>query len=286
MAVIMSNPLAGNKGFLKKLVRLFPIFLLPFAIIADPLSAAGGDGLERIRARGHLLWGGDAEEGAPFIFADPKSPGALIGFEVEIVRAIAAELGVKDKFVQKEWDGLIPALKRGEFDLAVNGIAITRSRMEEAAFSRAYYVCTKQIVVRKGEDRIGDLKDLSGKRVGTLSGTVAQSMLEEMEKVNMRIYSRVVDPYEDLALGRLDAVLLEYPIAVYYARPDPRLKFAGPPVGEVYYGIAVRKEDKVLKEEVDGAIDRLLRKGEMKRIYDKWGLWNEAQEKLHGMSPR
>jgi polar amino acid transport system substrate-binding protein len=162
----------------------------------------------------------------------------------------------------------------------INGIEITPERSAKVLFSRPYYVYTEQLVVRRDEDGIRGLSDLAGRRVGTLMGAVSQTMLQQTGGVDIRIYSGVVEPYEDLALGRLDAVFLDLPIAAYYARPNPLLKYAGPPVGEGYYGIAIRREDTSLKEAVDGAIDRLLRSGELKRICEKWGLWNEAQEKL------
>ena len=101
-----------------------------------------------------------------------------------------------------------------------------------------------------------------------------------MGGVNVKIYSGQVEPYQDLAVSRLDAVLLDLPIAAYYARPNPELKYAGPPCGEGLYAIAVRKNDIALKKTLDEALAKLYRTGELKRIYDKWGLWNEKQEKL------
>ena len=96
----------------------------------------------------------------------------------------------------------------------------------------------------------------------------------------MKIYSGQVEPYEDLAIGRLDAVLLDLPIAAYYGKTNPKLKYAGPPIGEGLYGIAMRKGDEDLGKEIDKILDRLLRTGEVKKIYEKWGLWNEKQDKL------
>ncbi|KRT73902.1 MAG: His/Glu/Gln/Arg/opine amino acid ABC transporter permease/periplasmic amino acid-binding protein [Deltaproteobacteria bacterium CSP1-8] len=271
----------GSRGtgpaYLKYLLILPVIFLLLFL---SSSSRSGSDAAAKVRERGTLLWGGDAEGGAPYVFPDPKNVDVLIGFEVELAGAIAKVMGVPARFVQNAWDSLIPALERGDFDLVINGIEITPERTAKVLFSRPYYVYTEQLVVRREEDGIRGLADLAGKRVGTLMGAVSQTMLQQAGGVDIRIYSGVVEPYEDLALGRLDAVFLDLPIAAYYARPNPLLKYAGPPAGEGYYGIAIRREDASLKEAVDGAIDRLLRSGELRRIYEKWGLWNEAQEKL------
>jgi polar amino acid transport system substrate-binding protein len=256
--------------------------LLAFAlIIFMPSSsiAVGPSTLDTIKARGVLLWGSDSEGGAPYVFPDPKDPSKLIGFELDIVEAIAKRLGVKAQLVQTAWDSLIPALERGDYDMAMNGLEIIPEREKRVLFSRPYYVYTLQLMVRKGEERIKNIHDLSGKKVGTLAGAVAHDMLTNIGGVDIRSYSAAW-PYEDLALGRLDAVFLDTPITVYYGKPDKRLKYAGPPEGEGVYGIAMRKSDVELKKFVDSVIDQLLRTGEMKRIYKKWGLWDKPQAKL------
>ncbi|MHA2621675.1 MAG: ABC transporter substrate-binding protein/permease [bacterium JZ-2024 1] len=235
---------------------------------------------EEIRKRGYILWGADAEGGAPYVFPDPSQPSSLIGFEVELAIAIARELGVGQKMVQNAWDSLIPALERGDFDFAMNGIEITEERMHRVLFSVPYYVYTEQLVVRKDDLSIQSLRDVQGKKVGTLSGAVALSMLKQIEGVDIRVYSGVVEPYQDLALGRLDAVLLDLPIAAFYAKPNPALRFAGPPEGEGFYAIAIRKEDILLKRTLDHILRQLLERGDLKRIYDKWNLWNEHQSRL------
>jgi len=243
-------------------------------------SSSKPEAIEEIKKRGYLLWGSDAEGGAPYIFPDPKAPSKLIGFEVDLADAIARELGVTAKQSQNAWDSLVPGLQRGDYDIAMNGIEITPQREQEVLFSIPYYIYTEQLVVRREETKIRDMNDLKGKKVGTLSGTVAQDILMGLGNVEVKIYSGQVEPYEDLALGRLDAVLLDLPIAAYYGRPNPKLRYAGMPVGEGFYGIAVRKGDSDLRDEIDAAIKKLLVSGEIRRIYEKWDLWNEAQEKL------
>lgn len=236
--------------------------------------------LEKIKERGYILWGADAEGGAPYIFPDPKDPSRVIGFEVDIADAIARELGVSARHSQNAWDSLIPGLKRGDYDIAMNGIEITPQRREEVLFARPYYVYTEQLVVRKDETGIREVSDLKGKKVGTLSGTVAQQILQDIGGIDAKIYAGQVEPYEDLAIGRIDAVLLDLPIAAYYGKPNKKLRYAGQPVGEGFYGIAIRKGDDDLKKRIDEILLKLLRSGDLKKIYEKWDLWTPAQEKL------
>lgn len=267
----------GVKRFLRISSLLLGLCLLLYW--AAPSSSKPG-AVGEIKKRGYLLWGSDAEGGAPYIFPDPKDPSRLIGFEVDLADAIARELGVMAKQSQNAWDSLVPGLLRGDYDIAMNGIEITAQREQEVLFSIPYYIYTEQLVVRREEAKIRDISDLKGKKVGTLSGTVAQDILMDLGNVEVKIYSGQVEPYEDLALGRLDAVLLDLPIAAYYGKPNPKLRYAGTPVGEGFYGIAVRKGDSDLRDEINSAIRKLLASGEIRKIYEKWDLWNDAQEKL------
>jgi polar amino acid transport system substrate-binding protein len=261
-------------------IRLLAPFLAASVLFA-PLPAYGATSstLEKIKARGALLWGSDSEGGAPYVFSDPRDPSKLVGFELDIAEAIAKRIGVRAQLVQTAWDSLIPALERGDYDLAMNGLEIIPERLNRVLMSRPYYVYTLQLMVRKDDDRIRGIRDLQGKTVGTLAGAVAHNLLTSIGSVDIRSYSAAW-PYEDLALGRLDAVFLDTPITVYYGKPDGRLKYAGPPEGEGRYGIAIRKEDRELKAFIDEVIEDLLRSGELRRIYEKWGLWDAAQQKL------
>jgi polar amino acid transport system substrate-binding protein len=239
-----------------------------------------GSALDRIKKRGSLIWGLDASGGAPLAFPDPNDSRRLIGFEVDIVETIAAKLGVKVEYGQNAWDSLIPSLERGDFDIAMNGIEITDQRKEKILFSKPYYVYVEQLVVRKEEEAIRNVSDLKGKKVGTLSGTVAQTILQDLGGVDVRIYPGPVEPYADLAIGRLDGVLLDLPIAAYYGKNNPKLKYAGDPMGEGLYGICIRQKDEDLKIAIDAALIELLQSGELKKICEKWDIWNETQNKL------
>src|SRR5262247_1811515 len=82
-------------------------------------------GLALPGAAQELRWGGDAEGGAPYLLPNPKNPREIIGFEIDLMDAVGKQLNRKSVFVQNQWDGLIPGLQRGNYDLAVNGIEIT-----------------------------------------------------------------------------------------------------------------------------------------------------------------
>jgi polar amino acid transport system substrate-binding protein len=135
-------------------------------------------------------------------------------------------------------------------------------------------------VVRAQEQQIKQLSDCRGKTVGTLSGSAAERILNDLPAGRIVAFDGQVEPYLDLANQRVDAVLLDSPIAVYYAGSNPKLKFVGDPVESGKYGIGLRKEDALLKESIDRALSELMQNGRLQQIYRKWRLWNADQAAL------
>lgn len=239
-----------------------------------------------------LVWAADAEGGAPYVFRDPDNPDAVIGFEKEIADALARELGRPIHFKQYDFDSLTLGLqKRGEFDFAMCGLEVTRDRREDPnlRFSRPYYAFKLQLVFRADDDlrhTLKDCKSTPGTIVGTLANTAASRLLEARgfrQGVDLKIFSSVVTAYEELEQGGVHAVLMDLPIAQYYADPQhrPKLRWAHKPLGgRGYYAIAFRAEDRALADAVDAALERLHRNGELRRILLRWGLWNDNQEEF------
>ncbi len=229
-----------------------------------------------------LRWGADAVSGVPYVFHDPARPSRITGFEAEIMAAVGARLGRATIFVQNDWDGLIPGLDRGLYDAVMDGIEITPEHAEEVDFSMPYYHTFEQIVVRREQPGLDSLAALHGHVVGTLKASQADRILHGEAGVFVRLYDEETDAYTDLAEHRLDAVLLDYPIALYYAQPNPRLKLVGAPVGDVAYGIAVSKRDRALRDQVDAALQAMVRDGSLRQILSRWNLWNRANADAFG----
>lgn len=242
---------------------LLALLLVPSAAVAAPLR-----------------WGVDTQGGAPYAFADAHHPDKVIGFEQDIADALATRLHRPVTRVQVDWDSLIPALQRGTLDFAMNGIEITPEHARGALFTRPYYVFSEQIAVRQDDTRIRDLADLKGKTVGTMSNTVADRMLTRMGGVDIKYYADPNAAYADAAIGRIDAVFLDRPMAAYYVPRIPGLRLLEPSVGEGTYGIAVRPGDTRLKAQLDGAIAGMLADGTLQRILTRWHLWDARQAKL------
>lgn len=221
-----------------------------------------------------LRWAADAESNAPYIFQDPRNPTNIIGFEVEIVEAIAKRLNKSTAFVQNQWDGLIPGLARKNYDIAINGLEITEDRKSEVLFSEPYYMTFEQLVVRADNYSINSLKDLKGKKAGALKFSLAERILQSEKGINVLNYEGEVNAFEDLKNGRIEAVLVDAPIAMYYVGWNKDLKSVGQPLGEVLYGIAISKDNPALLDEINIAIKEISKSGELRQILERWNLWN------------
>lgn len=249
------------------------VFFVPQLLYAN-------DAWDRVQKTGELRWGGDAAGGAPYVFPDKEQPDKLIGFEIEIVDALAKQMGLKSKFVSVQWDQLVPTLMRDDFDVVINGLEVTQDRLQVIDFSIPYYYFSEQITVRAENQNILTFADLRGKKVGTLSGTLAQKILDEDGKVTVIGYPSPVEAYRDLEIGRTEAVLMDVPIAVFYAGANPRFKNLSDLAGEGIYAAGIRKDSPVLKQKINEAFIQLIQNGELRRIYLKWNMWNEKQSKL------
>jgi polar amino acid transport system substrate-binding protein len=260
---------------------MFPRMRFLSALVLAALAACsseGKGGLARVRAAGELTWGGDLQGGEPYVFEDPKEPGRIVGFEVEIASAIAREIGVRARFVQGDWTHLVPALERGTFDLLLNGLEVTPARVERLLLTRPYYVFRLRLMARRDDPRPTGLASLRGLRVGTLANSQAWDLLDRHGALRVP-YEGVEEPYMDLENRRLDAVLLDDIIAERYGMKRASLRVVGD-VGEGYYAGAVRKDEDDLRRAVDEAVGRIAATGELRRILGRWRIDNPQQEKL------
>lgn len=223
-----------------------------------------------------LRWGADPSGGAPYVYTDPGNPDNYIGYEKEMVDALAAAMGRQAEFVPSDWETLVSALQRKSFDVIVNGLEPTGDRAQQIAFSNPYYIFQLQLTVRRDDNRIHSLDDCRNKVVGTLGNTAASRLLQQ-QNIPFRSYADPVGAYRDLELKRIDAVVMDVPAEAFYARDNAKLKPAGPPFSRGAYVIGLRKGDDELKAEVDKAIEKIIQDGTLEQILKKWKLWNDAQ---------
>jgi polar amino acid transport system substrate-binding protein len=228
-----------------------------------------------------LKWGADAEGGAPYIFLDPDDVKKTKGFEVDIATALSKAINRPIEFQQYSFESLELGVSRGDIDFAMNGLEVTTDRQETLRLSRPYYVYTLQLVARADETRFKTVEEfISQKRtMGALNNTAATRFCERKD-LPRKTYDGQLEPFQDLELGRVDGVLLDLPPAIVYAKDNPKYRFIGEPIEPGYYSIAMQKDNEKLVATIDAGLESILKSGELRRIYEKWGMWNDAQDKL------
>lgn len=248
------------------------IFLFFFILGFDPhINAANAE---------TLRWAADSESGAPYVYFDAKNPTQMTGFEYDLVQLLAKKINHEPLFVQNAWDGLILGLDRGEYDIAINGLEITDERKKTVLFSDPYYSTYLQIIVRQNENRFKKLSDLSGFKVGTLSGALSEKTLRDEPGIDVLLYESEANAHQDLLLGRSDAILFDAPIAKYYSEVDSRFKILPTVIGSITYGIAISKKNPMLHKKINTALQQMIDSGELKQLYERWALWNTSTAQL------
>jgi len=245
------------------------------------LLIVAGAGLHLHAQQPTLRWGGDAQGGAPFVEADARQPDRVVGFDVEIAELIAKELGRTPQFVQTQFIALDQAASRGDFEIGLSGIEDTPARRSAMAATTPYYEFREVLTVRSADrDRYRALADLRGKRVGTLSGTIAFEILLEAEQQHgliPRPYEDDVHPYQDLENGRVDAVLLDNVLADRALRKFSGLAVQPGSVATGHYVGVLSKSNAALRDRIDGILRAAMADGRLEAIFRKWGVWNEDQ---------
>ena len=267
------------------LARLLALLLFVLGLVGQPAWAQ--DTLEAARQKGALLWGADQEGGAPYIFPSPQDQSVLIGFEVEMAELLTKELGVQIQFQQSQWDALPSMLQARKVDLIMNGYEWMPDRVAAMETSIPYYVYALQLMVNKDgpiqswEQLKSPKADGEKWKFGVLSGSAAEEYLQEFApSIELAAYDGVTDMMREVETGKLDGTLQDTPIANFYLKDFPGLRFAEAPVAEGYYVIYARKGDKALIEAVNAAIIKLYRNGELQRIYTRYGMWDAQQAAL------
>jgi His/Glu/Gln/Arg/opine family amino acid ABC transporter permease subunit len=221
---------------------------------------------ERVRASGRLRVGIDATY-PPFGMAEG---GDFTGFDVDIAKGIARELGVTPELINASFDGVFPALQNGSFDVVISAVTITAERQQTLLFSDPYIDAGQAIAVRN-DSAIPDVDGLAGKTVGVQINTTAQFSMEKRGGVAIAKYNTIDLALLDLQNGRIDAVASDGPVLRYMTRMSfPGLKVVGKDYTEEQFGIVLAKSSEDLRRAVNSALWRMQQSGEYARAFAKW----------------
>ncbi|WP_437192842.1 ABC transporter permease subunit [Planctomicrobium sp. SH527] len=252
----------------------------------DLREVAAGEGLNRVKQRGTLIWGADQEGGGPFVYPASDDATRLEGFEVELAELLATELGVKSQFQQGQWDKLPDLLDRGDLDIVLNGYEWSPVRAARYGTSIPYYIYELQLLARKDDSSLKSWEDVLNppdgrkKRIAVLGSSAADEYLQKLgNKITIANFDGVSDAMRSVELNvdGIDANLQDLPIWTYYESGFPLITAVGDPVGRGFYVAMTRKEDSELLAAVNEALLKALRDGRLRKILAKYRMWNETQ---------
>jgi polar amino acid transport system substrate-binding protein len=238
-------------------------------------TAYADDALGKIKAAGVLKVGTETEF-APFDYIDA---GAHVGLNVDLFQEIGKELGVKIEWVTLPWDGVLPGLEAGKFDMVAGPATITKARMEHYRFSPPIAEASVALLKRKGDTTVMKPEDIAGKAVGAGKATSQFTQLKAFGdtlpgKVDAREYVGFNEAYADLAAGRIVAVGNSLPNIEFVAKQRPdTFEVLLPSFGaKSYFGYIGRKDADYagLMDAVQAAMLKIKGDGRLAVIQEKW----------------
>ncbi len=244
---------------------------LPTYKVASGVDLEGSDTFDRIKKNGKVTIG--VKNDQPYLgFEDPNT-GERSGFDIEIAKMIAADLGLSaDKITYKTIDSKNreTAISQGQVDYYVGTYTINDERKKKISFAGPYYIAGQSLLVRKDDDSIKSEEDLKGKKVCSISGSTP---LMNIQKGNYGAEIVALDKYTDcvkqLTDGQVDAVTTDDAILKGYAAQQPKvLKVVGEPFSDEPYGVGLPKNDKVFQEALLDALQNHMDNGDWKKAYD------------------
>lgn len=236
------------------------VSLIVLAALA--LSACGG-GAQKVQVATDATW-------PPFEMID-ESTKQIVGFDIDLMNAVAKAGGFEVEFVNVSWDPLLAGVAQCQYDAAISAMTITEERAQSMGFSDPYFAAGQIVTVRFDETAIASKDDLSGKTVGAQLGTTGAFYVEKISGATLKTYDSIDLAYQDLMNGQIDAVIADNPLAIgYVGQNADKLKTVGEVLTDEYYGVAVCKTDTELLAKVNKGLAEVKASGQVEELTAKW----------------
>lgn len=250
-----------------RILRTVVVLSALFATVLTAAAQTPQGTLAKIKERGKLLAGVKLDT-PPFGFLDDRNEPA--GFDIELVRKIAARIGVPVELIKVTSATRIPLLVSGNVDLVAASMTHTRERDKTIDFSITYYTGGQSLMVPKASEITG-IKDLGGKQVAVQQGTTLEKNIAAVAPtakiVAFRDYTAA---WLALSQGRVDAFTGSLNVLQGFLKDNPNFKTVGDLFSAEPFGVGIRQGDSELRDEINFAIQELWTSGEYANLYRKW----------------
>lgn len=204
-------------------------------------------------------------------FESRKGVGSYEGFDVDLAKSMAKRLGVKVKFVDADWQGLIPGLYKGDYDVLITCMAASETRGKHVTFSKPYYKMGSVVLVRKNNRDIKSTKNLQGKVVGVQLGTADEISAKKINGIKeLKCYANPPEVVMDLMSGRIAAAIMGYVYALELVKKDKNLKMVGAQFGTVDIVMVAGPKSQSLVEKLNDALEQVKKDGTYNKVEAKW----------------
>lgn len=259
---------------MKKLISLLTMITLLLIVVAG--CGQGGNGAESNDGQAgekKVFTMGTSADYPPFEYVDTAKSEEIIGFDVDLAKAVTEKLGYEFKIQDIEFAGLIEALKTGKVDFVLAGMSATDERRQSVDFSDTYYVATNMILTKK-DSPIQSVEDLAGKKVGVQLGSIQEEKANEIkETINITIDSRnrIPEIVQELKTGRHDAIIIEDMVAKGYLEQNQDLHgFVIENDEESGFAIAFPKGSDEMVADFNRVVQEMKDNGELDQLINKW----------------
>lgn len=249
-------------------------FVAMALLSAGLIFGCGGDkGSDEIKTAEDKFVVGLDDSFPPMGFKDES--GEIVGFDIDLARAVAKEMDMEVEFKPQDWDGIELSLNKGDIDVIWNGYSITDERKKSVNFSDPY-LANRQILIVKEDSEFNSMDELEGKTLGIQLGSSAEKALNNHAEFKdslkeIKSYSNNVEALLDLDAERVDVVLVDEVVAKYFiAKKDGHYKILDGDLGKEEYGIGLRKNDTEFLEKLNKALDAVKNSDEGKAISVEW----------------
>ena len=224
-----------------------------------------------IQAQNKELVVGSSATYRPFAYETPTKE--IVGYDIDIIRAVAQKAGLQIKIVNTPWTGIFAALNNGDVDLVISGVTINDKRKQSYDFTAPYFEARQLIAVNK-DSAVKNLKDLSGKKVAVVTGSTADDIASrEFGKTNpdIRRFESTPVIISELANGGVDAAIGDNGVIAFRTQEHKQLKtVSDASFPKEYFGIVVKQGNKALLDKLNKGLATVKTDGTYAQIYKKW----------------